>query len=243
MFLAEKIKSTDFPSDKQVVTTYGESVLVKGSNLSMLDCNHEEADTRLVFHAQHALQQGSIYCMVRTVYTDVVVILTGKFYQLQDLCPKANIWVAFGAVDIQSDSFRILERFTITLYQRTSPLESVNEVRREMFCQQNKTMETIPPTQAALLEHTKRAVYQAEVWSTCDLAQQELPTPEKWGWKMDSDSQCWTPLWTLLPVASNACGELVKCGCKTAAGCRGKCACKKALWTCTELCKCNCTRK
>ena len=43
-----------------------------------------------------ALQHGFVSCLVRTVDTDVVVILTGKLHQLQDLCPKVNIWVAFG---------------------------------------------------------------------------------------------------------------------------------------------------
>jgi hypothetical protein len=46
-----------------------------------------------------------------------------------------------------------LERFTFVLYDKTSELESVNEARRELFCQNNKTMEYIPPTQDSLLQH------------------------------------------------------------------------------------------
>jgi hypothetical protein len=42
---------------------------------------------------------------------------------------------------------------------------------------------------------------------------------------MDKESQCLTPLWTSLPVASKACGELISCGCKAAVGCEGRCAC------------------
>ncbi|KAG0715861.1 hypothetical protein GWK47_010975 [Chionoecetes opilio] len=34
---------------------------------------------------------------------------------------------------------------------------------RKLFCQKNRTMENIPPTQQALLQHTKRAVYQAGI--------------------------------------------------------------------------------
>ena len=41
----------------------------------MLDCNHGEADTRIVVHILHALQQDMM--TVRTVDTDVVVILAG----------------------------------------------------------------------------------------------------------------------------------------------------------------------
>lgn len=35
-------------------------------------------------------------------------------------------------------------------------------------------------------------------------------------------------LWTALPTALEVCSELVKCSCKTAAGCTGKCSCKKS---------------
>ena len=38
-------------------------------------------------------------------------------------------------------------------------------------------METIPPTQDALLQHCRRVAYQAGIWTTCELAQQQTPTP------------------------------------------------------------------
>ena len=43
----------------------------------MQNCNHEEADTRIVVHVMHALQQGAKTIQVSTVDTDVVVILVG----------------------------------------------------------------------------------------------------------------------------------------------------------------------
>ena len=48
----------------------------------MLDCNHEEADTRIVIHVLHALKQGAKTVQVRTVDTDIVVILAGKFHYI-----------------------------------------------------------------------------------------------------------------------------------------------------------------
>ena len=45
----------------------------------MSPCNHEEADTRIVIHVIQALQSGCTSVLVRTVDTDVVVILFGKF--------------------------------------------------------------------------------------------------------------------------------------------------------------------
>ncbi|KAJ1101834.1 hypothetical protein NDU88_006898 [Pleurodeles waltl] len=93
--LAEKIKSSELPSGKELVTTYGNGIPVRDSDLSMPAFKHEEVDTTQVSHVHHALQQGKVSCLVRTVYTDVV-ILREKVHQLQDLCPKANIWVGIS---------------------------------------------------------------------------------------------------------------------------------------------------
>ena len=74
---------------------------------------------------------------------------------------------------VECEHFKLLEQFCVVIYDRTSNLDSVNEARREMFCQKNRTMETIPPTQNALLQHCKRVAYQAGIWSTSDRANQE----------------------------------------------------------------------
>jgi hypothetical protein len=39
---------------------------------TMVPCDHEEADTRLLIHLQEALQNNCTNCVVRTVDTDVV---------------------------------------------------------------------------------------------------------------------------------------------------------------------------
>ena len=62
----------------------------------MMPCDHEEADTRLVVHLQEALRNGHTNFLVRTVDTDVVAILIGKFHHLVAFCQSLNIWVAFG---------------------------------------------------------------------------------------------------------------------------------------------------
>ena len=38
-------------------------------------CNHEEADTRIIVHVRDAVQKGAKHISVRTVDTDVVVLL------------------------------------------------------------------------------------------------------------------------------------------------------------------------
>ncbi|KAJ3583748.1 hypothetical protein NHX12_015621 [Muraenolepis orangiensis] len=86
-----------------------------------------------------------------------------KFHALLTKYPAADIWVAFG----------------------TS--------WREMFCQKNRMMEHIPPTQDSLLQHLKRVAYQSGIWATSELAQQRTPSPDGNGLTLDRDSQrSWT---------------------------------------------------
>ena len=49
---------------------------------------------------------------------------------------------------------------TVVLYDRTSTLSSVNDILEELFCRCNRAINRIPPTQNALLQHSKCAVYQ-----------------------------------------------------------------------------------
>ncbi|KAG0716270.1 hypothetical protein GWK47_010110 [Chionoecetes opilio] len=62
----------------------------------------------------------------------------------------------------------MLERFTVRYYIQDQPSGVGDEARKELFCQKNGTMETFP-NQQALLQHTKRAVYQAGIWTTCHM--------------------------------------------------------------------------
>ena len=52
-----------------------------------------------------------------------------------------------------SRHFQNIERLIVLLYDRTT---SVNEAREELFCRKNRSMDRIPPTQDALLQHTSR---------------------------------------------------------------------------------------
>lgn len=311
-FLSDKVASTDWPVGNQVFITSGVDVVGKGTDHSMPPCDHEEADTRIVIHLQDALSMGCTTCLVRTVDTDVVVILIGMFHSLTSQYEDAAIWVAFGTgknfmylninaiyhslgrdkakalpmfhsftgcdttstffgrgkkstweawnaytevtdafnyiithpdmpVTVHSVQFELLERFTVIIYDKTSSLLSVNEARRELFCQKNRTMESIPPTQEALLQHSKRAAYQARIWASSNQVQQKTQTPEGCGWTLDTETKSWRPVWSSLPMASKACSELVKCGCKSES-CGARCSCKKAHWKCTELCSCRCEK-
>ena len=97
-FLTSKVAQFSWPPAKSVYVTSGQAVVCIGDSIpmAMQNCNHEEADTRIVVHVMHALKQGEKTICVRTVDTDVVVILAGTFHDLVVTQPLADIWVAFG---------------------------------------------------------------------------------------------------------------------------------------------------
>ena len=59
----------------------------------------------------------------------------------------------------------------------------VNVARKYLFCHQGRSTDCLPPTQAALAEHIKRAAYQAgHVWAQMFSAIPNLPSPSEWEW-------------------------------------------------------------
>ena len=62
----------------------------------MRSCNHEEADRRILVHIRDALDEGGRSVLVRTVDTDVLVILIVQFHTLSSIWSGLSFWVAFG---------------------------------------------------------------------------------------------------------------------------------------------------
>ncbi|XP_071958245.1 uncharacterized protein [Antedon mediterranea] len=137
----------------------------------------------------------------------------------------------FKSLGVNSSQFQLLEEFTCHLYDKTSTLRSVTKLRQDLFSRKARTMDNIPPTQDALLQHSNRSIYQASIWTTSLQPQQNAPSPEDFGWTKTGST--WTPVWTILPEASKACRELLKCGCKKLPFCSGNCKCCSAVhWSC-----------
>ena len=65
----------------------------------------------------------------------------------------------------QSQHMRTLERFVVVMYSKGCGLERVNEAKLRLFTSGKKTLEALPPTQAALYQHIRRAMLQASFWS------------------------------------------------------------------------------
>ena len=90
--LACASQELQLPAQKLVIATQGENAISYPiSDMSGLVCSHEEADTRLLFHAFHAYKQGHRKLMVCATDTDVVVIAIAVASVLEN----CEIWVAF----------------------------------------------------------------------------------------------------------------------------------------------------
>ena len=144
---------------------------------------------------------------------------------------------------VQTKHMEEIERYVVLLYQRSSPIQQVNDARKQMFAHGNRNIENIPPTRDALEQHVKRAAYQAgHIWGQSLIGMPETPSPSLWGWQRQDENSPWTPYWCSLPEAAKGCQELLRCGCKKS--CKNRCKCYRANLKCTQLCVCSgqCTR-
>ena len=61
-FLTSKVEEFNWPPAKAVYVTSEQTVSSIRSCVPMQNCNHEEADTRIVVHVLHSLEQGAKLC-------------------------------------------------------------------------------------------------------------------------------------------------------------------------------------
>ena len=69
-FLTNEIEHCEFPTEKEVFITSGDTAVCRGSDYQLPNCDHEETVTRMVFRLQDALENGHTTCFVYIVDTD-----------------------------------------------------------------------------------------------------------------------------------------------------------------------------
>jgi hypothetical protein len=109
-----------------------------------------------------------------------------------------NAWMSFPQVtetmnsltenpqELTEDSLHMkrIEQFTVLMYSKNSSCSTVNEARQLMFTHSLRSLESIPPTKAALFHHAKRTtLVSAFVWHRALEKQLCLPNPENYGWE------------------------------------------------------------
>ena len=120
----------------------------------------------------------------------------------------------------------VKERFTVVLYDHTSSAGEVILARKVLFSQCGRTIENIPPTQAALLQHIKRAAYQAGyIWSPAIIGEPHLPSPGDGGWKLKTCLKNQLSSRNYFDVGAKK-------------GSKGHCRCLRADLSCTASCFC-----
>ena len=73
-----------------------------------------------------------------------------------------------------------IERFVVSLYDRTSGRKSVSDARKPLFDQKGRAPDAIPP-RAAFVEHTTRVVDQAGYcWGQVLTPNRVLLSPHEW---------------------------------------------------------------
>ncbi len=82
-------------SEKKVYTNKGENVVTTTTDIDMQNlspCNHEEADSRICIHAQHISANGYDSIMIRTIDSDIVVLVVSVYHELG----IDKVWVAYN---------------------------------------------------------------------------------------------------------------------------------------------------
>ncbi|KAJ8375399.1 hypothetical protein SKAU_G00059790 [Synaphobranchus kaupii] len=126
---------------------------------------------------------------------DVVSAFRGKgkksAWQTWDVCTEASdVFMKLSKYPptVEDGDLQVLEKFVITMYDRSSTAAGIDDARLDMFARKQKPYEAIPPTRAALIQHAKRAAYQAGcIWGQATVCQMETKSPANWGWTKQGD--------------------------------------------------------
>ena len=97
-FLSKKIIDLH-KSTKYMVATYKDTVLCSTSietldshDISITQCQSKEADQRLIRHTLHCISAQYKKIVLRTVDTDVLILVMSYVSQFYDLCTDVNIY-------------------------------------------------------------------------------------------------------------------------------------------------------
>ena len=125
LFLSSQVR--DQGITKAFYMTEGEGVVSTVGDM-FPTCDHEEADTRVVVHALHAVERGGgggyDRIVIRTSDTDIIVIILFHLHNFQTRYPNIKLFVAFGV----GKYFQILDLTKI--FERLYTLQSTSILSR-----------------------------------------------------------------------------------------------------------------
>ena len=148
-----------------------------------------------------------------------------------------------GEEVLEPDTWAQLERFICLIY-KSKLHTAVKDLRWFLFSNRAAEGENLPPTFCALYLHILRANFVSMIWKKATINHLHLPSPVKFGWTFDDQTNLYIPSLCLNKPAPEAVLKLLRCSCKT--GCHGQCGCYKSKYPCTEMCSCmllNCANQ
>ena len=107
------------------------------------------------------------------------------------------------------ETFASLEHFVLYLFTPKAQVKEVGKARWLLFRQFQGEGEKLPPTKAALKQHTNRANFQARIWNNAHIPIFNIPSPVGYGWIDEKGTM--VALATLQNPAPDAVLELVQC--------------------------------
>ncbi|XP_065677405.1 uncharacterized protein LOC136092782 [Hydra vulgaris] len=162
----------------------------------------------------------------------------GKAIAFKVLRKKAKYLDAFktlgDSVPPSDELVNILETYVCDLYGAEQE-ESVNSARYILFKSGKFSEEALPPNKDSLVQHIKRANYEAFIRKRSYIAVINPPSPFGNGWFNDQGSIAIS--WMEMPAAPDSLLDFVHCYCRDCS--TKRCSCNKAGVVCTDLCKCN----
>ena len=166
----------------------------------------------------------------------------GKLKAFKILLRDEEFRKAFASLgtewELSEDIFEALQTFTCQLYSRRTKVDTVNELRYQMFRAKRGVIESgqLPPCEDTLKLHTLRANYQSAVWRRSLENTPEVPAPTQGhGWALNEDGKLIIQWMTCSPAPETV---LTLMSCRCARACQpSNCTCIMNNLKCTPACK------
>ena len=120
---------------------------------------------RTILQPQNSIQK--MFILLQKLDKDSTHLFTVWVHVLQSFLLQASFLFFFlfrlsqgDTRDLTDEDMKCLERFVILMYDRSSQLTDVNECRKILFARKGRSIDNLPPTRGALLQHAKRALLQ-----------------------------------------------------------------------------------
>ena len=159
------------------------------------------------------------------------------FWDAKDDSSEISALASLGTTTMPSDDTCAgIEEFLCKVYMPGTSIVKVDKLRWWLFTKKQAQSERLPPTRDALHQAILRAHYQALVWNNDTVPNPELPPPQDYGWSLEGDE--WVPVMTNQMPAPGSVLQFIRCDCLKTRCDTGRCTCRKAELTCTDLCGC-----